>query len=210
MRRVLIGLAALSLLPVVLLGAMSDAKAALEVNKLWGASGFIALKPRVRADSNWTRQVGFLSPGCETPYRVVGEGFNTWDAAFAAMPADKGIQGTYSGLRTIRVDVNTENMTAPASLQVMIDGQPYQTPILVQTGQPVDLMFDSSQYADGFHVLCGILSYVDATATKALITHQTASMFIVKQVPVVGNTGPAPQLPLIVHLGLEGWPPAFP
>lgn len=201
----LIGLI-LALTSPYLLGAMSDAKAALEVFKLWGSGGFIGVKPRVRLDSNWTRQIGFLTPGCEDPYRVVGEGFNTWDAAFASLPADKGIQGTFSGMRSVLIDVNTNNMTVPASLQVMIDGMPYGTPVIITSQMPVSQMVDTRLMTDGFHVVCGLLSYVDATSTKVLRTNQKSSMFIVKQVTSAGNSGPAP-MNAIVHLGLEGWPP---
>jgi hypothetical protein len=216
MRKILIGLCLVSLLPIVVLGAMSDAKAALEVYRLWGPQGFIALKPRVRADSNWTRQIGFLSPGCEKPFTVVGEGFNTWDAAFAALPLDKGIQGMYSGLTTLRINVDTAHMSTPARVQVVIDGMPYGDPIPVPASglgdtipnNHMDIMFDSRAYADGYHVLCGLLSYVDATAAKVLVTNQLATMFVVKQVPVAGNSGPAPRNS-IVHLGLEGWPPSI-
>lgn len=178
----LIGLI-LALTSPYLLGAMSDAKAALEVFKLWGSGGFIGVKPRVRVDSNWTRQIGFLTPGCEDPYRVVAGGFNTWDAAFASLPADKGIQGTFSGVRSLTIDVDTNNMTMPVTLQIILDGMPYGTPVMITSQLPVTQELDTRLMTDGFHVICGLLSSVDATSSKVLRTTQKASIFIVKQVP---------------------------
>lgn len=173
---------------MVLWAAMTDSTAAAQVFKLWGSAGAIAMKPRVRSDSNWTRQIGFLSPGCQTDFTVVGEGFNTWDAAFAAMPTDKGIGGTFGGMITLSLQSSSLIPPVPpaadpvfaviASFQWILDGKPLgSVQVVTQPAPPMLLTpWDTTTVTNGFHVLCAQLKHTDGSFG---LSH--ATLLIVKQ-----------------------------
>lgn len=165
----------------VLLAAMSDSKAATEAFKIWGINAVTARHHPFGVTSE-TKQIGFLSPGCESAVTFVAQGSNTWDTAFANLPADKGILGTYSGMVTLHAEVDLKNMTQTPLLQFLIDNAPAGSSIPAIQGAN-EIEWDSRSVPDGFHVICSKLSVPDDTSLKALQTVSHASMFIVKQGP---------------------------
>ncbi len=167
--------------PSVLLGAMSASKAATEAFKLWGFQSYTGTDHPWK-QTNETKKIGFLSPGCQSEITIVGQGNNTWDAAFASLPADKGVLGTYSGIIMLRALVDLHNMTQVPTLQFVVDGVAVGVPVPAIQGNN-ESQWDSRIVPDGFHVVCSTLSTVDETSAKAILTTTQAYMVIVKQVP---------------------------
>ncbi len=164
-------------LPVILFAAMSDSKAATEAFRIWGKASHIS-KERTWGASNWTQSIGYLSPGCGEPFTVIGSGANTWDAAFAALPADKGIEVmVLSGISDLAVDSGAMPPLITA-FQFKIDGVPVANQVTVTVPVPWKLstQWDSRTVPDGLHVLCA--AFTDAEGNTG-ITH--ARMVQVKQ-----------------------------
>lgn len=182
--------------PAILFAAMSDSKAATEAFKIWGIASWKGTAQSF-IQTNATKRIGYLSPGCQTDITVVGQGSNTWDAAFASLPLDKGIGGTFGGQATLQVQ--SPGVDAPpaissdptpgivTSVQVLIDNAPLGAPVATgQTGSTLDtrtpwmisIPWDTTRYPDGFHVMCAQLIHPDGSYAR---TH--ASMLIVKQTP---------------------------
>ncbi len=177
--------------PAILLGSMSNSKAATEAFKIWGSAAITATEHPFTA-TNETKMIGFLSPGCQSERTYVGIGNNTWDAAFAAMPADKGIGGTYSGKVTLHIEspealgppppIITDNVAGiVTSVRILIDDIALPS---VDTGQTVpgrwavSQEWDTTTWTEGFHVMCAELTHPDGN-----LTLMRASMLIVKQTP---------------------------
>lgn len=161
--------------PALLYAAMSDSKAATEAFKIWGVRSHIAAE-RTWGASNWTRKIGFLSPGCKDDFTVVGSGFNTWDAAFAALPADKGIGDTINGITPLRVDSPAPVSPVPVvsdvvpglivRVQILIDGSPIGPPLETGTGAlpwSVQVQWDTTTVSDGPHILCAQVFHPDGS-----------------------------------------------
>ncbi len=180
------------------LGAMSDSKAVTEARKLWGDAAIVATVRCVRTtpqcpypSSNWTKQIGYASPGCRDAFTIAGSGFNTWDAAFAALPADKGIAGTFSG-QTLLVLQSPAIPDPPSTIvisepipgivsgvRVFIDNIPLPalaTGQIVQSAWTVSTPWDTTKWTDGFHVVCAQMIHPDGsyifTAAKMVIVKQ--------------------------------------
>ncbi len=181
------------LFPILAWAAMSDSKAATEAFKIWGSQSVTARNhPWLKTSE--TKQIGYLSPGCRKDPTYVGEGVNTWDAAFAALPPNKGITGTYSGKVILHSetpappnDGGTHTEIAGAlsafSIQFLVDNKHAGevTPLVYnadRTGWSVDVPWDSTTVVDGLHVLCGILLHVDGAQSPT-----DATMIVVKQTP---------------------------
>lgn len=185
--------------PAILFGAMNKSKAITEAHKLWGDWS------RVDNGISWgetfdTYRIGFNSPGCgNVTSRAVGEGVGSWDAAFAAMPADKGISATVTGVvafrettlgtfpvvstgpvvGTVEPPGNIVSQDPVAGLltaaQLVIDGKLYGTQLPI-VGAPwtVDLPVDSKLMSNGPHVVCTKLAHMDGSSTFT-----TPGMFVV-------------------------------
>ncbi len=188
---VLIPLLLLALVPVVVLGSMSNSKAATEAFKIWGAQSYTG------TDHPWlqtheTKKIGFLSPGCQSDITIMGKGNNTWDAAFASLPANKGVDGPYGGMMTFKIispgdDQATTSTVVPGvviAVQVFIDNVPAgeETPtgngtdLANRTPWELSIPWDTATVSDGRHVMCAQLIHPDGSFA---LTH--AGMIIVKQ-----------------------------
>lgn len=179
---------------ILLFAAMSDDKASTEANKIWGVQKFLMkVRPTKLGSSNWTYRIGYQSPGCDGEFTVLGEGFNSWDAAFAVLPADKGIDGPFAGMRTLHANTpappesagthtQIPGATTATSFQYIIDGQPYGprltvTPdTTVPVGWNADLALDTTTLTNGLHLLCGAIYHTDGAMA---LTH--GRMFRVQQ-----------------------------
>jgi hypothetical protein len=181
------------LFPILAWAAMSDSKAATEAHKLWGDQSVTArIHPWLKTSE--TKQIGYLSPGCRTDPTFVGEGINTWDAAFAALPPNKGITGMYSGKVVLHAetpapagDTGTHTEIAGAltasAIQFLVDNKHAGELTSLdynpdRTGWSVNVAWDSSTVPDGQHVLCAILLHSDGAQSPT-----DATMVVVKQTP---------------------------
>lgn len=141
------------LLPSILLAAMSDSKAMTEAKKIFGPMANIA-QVRGPVDTYWTKQIGVQSKGCNKDFTAIGEGSNTWEAAFAAIPPGV-VKGPYSGkVQLISIAWDDTGVTG---FQWIIDGANLGLEI---TKDPVPLMlnvnveWDTASGPQGVHVLC--------------------------------------------------------
>lgn len=177
--------------PIFLYAAISDSKAITEAHKIWGDFSRVA-QARTWGDTNWTKQVGYISPGCESDFTIVGSGNNTWDAAFASLPADKGVTGTYKGILDFKVEspgvsvppaISTQNIQGiVTAVQVSVDGKliipPSPTGAPELTNWAVNVIWDSTKVPDGFHVVCNLYIHADLSITRG-----AARMLTVKNTP---------------------------
>lgn len=141
------------LLPSILLAAMSDSKAMTEAKKLFGPMANIG-QVRGPLDTYWTKQIGVQSKGCNKDFTALGEGLNTWEAAFFAIPPD-AVKGPYSGkVRLISIAWDDTGVTA---FQWIIDGTNLGLEITkdpVPMMMNIDVEWDTASGPQGFHVLC--------------------------------------------------------
>lgn len=189
--------------PLTTLAAMSDSAALKKARDTWGAFGMIGTERDI-VQSNWTRFVGFKSAGCKDDLTRVGVGNNTWDAAYTAMPADKGIGATVKGTATLKVDSPgvagppTPVIVEPApgviiSVQIMIDNKlvgtafPQGTPTVWTASIP----WDTTTVPNGFHVMCAMLIHGDGSLAR---TH--ATLLNVNQAALASDTSPTYQYAL--------------
>jgi hypothetical protein len=151
------------LMTTLLYGAMSDSKAATEAFKLWGPISYIG-HGRQWGDSNWTKQIGFLSPGCREEVTILGKGYNTWDAAFAALPVDKGITGPFAGKASLQlyapVDYESGVITG---VQWFVNNVQTGPLFEITTAGPVWVIYnwDISTVSDGLYVVCAAMFHID-------------------------------------------------
>ncbi len=168
--------------------ALSDAQAVTLARKTWGTSAYVA-KVRAYGDSNWTFQVGFKSPGCAQEVTILGSALNSWDAAFAAVPA--AVTAPLSGTVTLTVEAGQSSSGPPVgvietfaafvtSFQFLLDEIPVGGKLLVTTDPALpwslSTVIDTTKIPDGPHVLCG--TWTDASGNTAGVH---ATMLVVKQ-----------------------------
>lgn len=176
-------------LPSVLLASMANSKAATEAFKIWGIQSYTGTDHPFIA-SNETKKIGFMSPGCQDEITIVGKGSNTWDAAFASLPADKGIGATVRGQYEFTIQM-PGTTTPPAvvsipvpgvttSIQVLIDNVPLNTPVPTGAAEPwtVTIPWDTTKNTDGPHVACVLAFHADGSFQRS-----PATMLLVKQTP---------------------------
>ncbi len=170
--------------PAFLWAAMSDSKAATEAFKIWGSRSWKGTGQSF-VQTSADKMIGFLSPGCQQDITIVGKGSNTWDAAFASLPADKGVGGTFSGTTLLTIQSPLNAIGPPegivSSVQVMLDNVPLGTPLLTGNTDTiaswgVTFTWDTTQVPDGNHVMCVRQIHPDGSYAKS-----RATMMIVKQ-----------------------------
>lgn len=161
---------------LIIFQAMSDSQAAVAAHNIWGDKSVIAFSPRGWTDVQWSKDVGFASPGCKENFTVVGHGYNTWEAAFAAAPAGNGITGPVKGIHTLKAD--SPGITTPAPLssepvpgvvtgiQFIVDGQPLGAKLVTNGVLPwhVQIDWDTTKVADGIHSVCAQLTRADGSS----------------------------------------------
>lgn len=137
--------------------AMSDAAALKKARDIWGDVAMIGTARDIVA-SNWYRQVGYKSPGCYNEFTIVGQGFNTWDAAFndASTKPPVTIAGPFKG--NLLITAEAFDNVGLIGFQYFIDGvgQPALTvpPDPPQPKLTVNLTVDTTTLNKGNHVLC--------------------------------------------------------
>lgn len=155
----------------IALGAMSKSKAITESHKIWGSYSRVA-QTIGWGDAGDTYQIGYSSPGCYTDFAAVGTGTGSWDAAFASMPPDKGIKGTYNGTRDLIATTPPPPVDPPdtlsknnvpgttVSVQFVIDGRVLGDPVPVvpdpinPKGWTATQTWDTTMYSNGNHYVC--------------------------------------------------------
>ena len=145
--------------------AMTDAKAASTAFSIWGPLARVA-KVRSGKSAQWVRQIGFQSPGCREEFTVLATHPTSWDSAFALVPADKGIQGSYGGQSVLKLSaVAPGDITGVVvSVQAFIDGKPFASPVMVSTPPwDISLPFDTTQFSNGLHVVCARAVHPDGS-----------------------------------------------
>jgi hypothetical protein len=132
--------------------SMTDSKAMIEARKIWGVTAHIA-EERTWADSVWTKQIGYLL-GQE--FIVVGSGLNTWDAAFASLPVDKGISGVHKGTIPLYIQAAVGTV-APfvEEVEAFVDGVSIGPRLTIEKTAPwwVSMNWDTTKVPDGMHEL---------------------------------------------------------
>jgi hypothetical protein len=180
--------------------SLSDPSALKMAKTLWGQVAMIGQR-RDMTQSNWTKLVGYISPGCVNDFTVVGSGFNTWDAAFAdAQLHPVMADGPYRG--HITVTINVADPVSISTVQTTIDTNPPLTvatfppnPPTVQTAIKWD--FDTSLLVDGTHVLCA------QVANSANLVGRTYSGYLFSTNQSTGRDGGSIGLPSMVPPDIE-------
>jgi hypothetical protein len=172
--------------PPLTLAALSDAAALKKAKDTWGTFGYIGME-RDTKQGVWTKFVGFKSTGCKEEITKVGIGQNTWDAAFAAAPADQGIGGRFGGTSTLKIQTGAvSGAQGPlypnaVGFQWMIDGLVFGPAIGIpaqQTAWELTTPWDTTKYTAGPHVVCGAVLYANGQSSLVraaiVIVDQTA------------------------------------
>jgi hypothetical protein len=147
-------------LNVPIFAALSDSGALKKAIGMFGDTTRIGTV-RNRTASNWTKQIGIETIGCDHDFAVLGQGFNTWDAAFAdydakvtaGMPPIKNhFQGTASYTPTVNPTgfLNASTIT----VKVLLDGIPYGPDLAINNGIVDPLNFDVTPLTKGAHAFC--------------------------------------------------------
>jgi hypothetical protein len=176
---VTIALVLILALQFVVFASMSDSAALKTAISLWGATAFIGTG-RDSTASNWSRMVGYKSPGCVNEFTVAGKGFNTWDSAFAdAATKPTAIRGTYKGV--INISWSAFDDIGVASTTLVIDGvaepqMPISPPVPIAQ---ITQSYNTTVLKDGMHVLCAQASDATGNVGKSYVgmlfkTDQTA------------------------------------
>ncbi len=162
-KRIGISLSLLSLSVVIALviplyAAMSLAGAKAKAVSLWGPAGMIGDEQYSTAN-DYTRQVGVHSGGCARTFTVLGSGFSTWDAAFADYGARLAtgkvlIGGPLKGIVLLKVEAWDD--VGVAGFQYFVDSKPWGPELVLPVAPRWNSTtgLDTSQLANGFHVLC--------------------------------------------------------
>lgn len=138
----------------LLFAAMSDPAALREAQMRWGGQAMIGTG-RYGTQSNWTKMVGVRSEGCQQPFTVIGAGFNTWDAAFAAADAKPfTIAGPFAGL--VHVKAQAWDNTQVVAMKFWIDSNSMQQIMNPQVSNYFlgDFILDTTMLPNGVHVAC--------------------------------------------------------
>lgn len=159
------------------LGAMSKSKAITEAHKIWGNNSWVG-NSIAWGQSTDTYQIGYTSPGCLNNPTIVGSARDSWDAAFAALPTNKGITGTYTGLHDLVSETpppsDTSNEVNRASapgmivkVQFVIDGNNFMAPVDVVyapvIGWTAKITWDTKTASNGNHYVCSLLIHPDGS-----------------------------------------------
>jgi hypothetical protein len=176
--------------------AMTDAQAAINSVKTWGSFGRVA-KIRTGSSPQWIRQVGFVSPGCALEFNVLGSDPSSWDRAYAAVPADKGVLGVVGQLADIHIVGDASLAGTISSAQMFLDGKLYGDPQRVMAPAPwnVTVPFDTTKVANGLHVQCARLFHLDGSYTM------TKAVLLNVQQPLAHILNPAAPAPLFIPGG---------
>lgn len=140
--------------------ALSDSAALKKAALLFGNTVRIGTV-RNRTASNWTKQIGIETIGCDHDFTVLGEGFNTWDAAFADYDAKVAartppIKNHFTdpvNIAPLLTPPGFANPT-PINVDVLLDGMPYGPQLTITNGILSPLMFDPATMTKGAHVFC--------------------------------------------------------
>lgn len=140
---------------LLLQATMDEPSAVVRAVSLWGSIGHIGYA-RGPADTYWTKQVGYLSTGCQKDFTVLGSALNTWEDAFADATPNTVI-GPYSGQLTLSFRAYDD--VALESVQLRLDGSPLGPSLsapLPQSSTPWDgvYIWNSATIANGVHNLC--------------------------------------------------------
>ncbi len=139
---------------IPLYAAMSDANALKQARLLFGPQATIATIRDLNAN-NWTKQIGVKSLGCYQPFTVLGEGFNTWDAAFANYvlhPAPIG--GPFRG--TVNFKSMAWDNVAVTKFDLVIDSERLNAVVNLVPAQSWDVTIpvNTTLLMNGMHVVC--------------------------------------------------------
>lgn len=142
---------------------MTDLKARSEAFKLWGVHSYISQEWKW-SEFDWIKKIGFLSPGCKDEFTVLGSGKETWDAAFEALPVNRGISGPFAIQALLQLyapqEVESGLITGVqwyadnVAISPLITIDPTQSPWIIHT-------WDIPTVPDGLHIVCAKMIHAD-------------------------------------------------
>jgi hypothetical protein len=133
--------------------AMSESRALADARTLYGLKAGTG-HARAYGDTYETKMILVYSPACRETWTALGRGLNTWEAAFAAVPADIVI-GPVSG--TVSLEHKAYDNTGIVGFQWKLDGVSLGAEIAYSPSlsevSPV-LSWNTASTSNGVHVLC--------------------------------------------------------
>lgn len=115
--------------------SMSDSAAMTQAQSIWGPHASI-IKFRSYGDANWTMQVGCFDP-VSSAFQPVGQGLNTWDAAFGTVDLlSNGPRTDAGGVVSYLCTPPPVAISLPATLPGGQAGVPLNQPLTAIGGTP--------------------------------------------------------------------------
>ncbi len=169
-----------------LFAALNDAQALKKARDTFGDQAMIGFA-RDNFQTNWTRQVGFKSTGCQQSFTVVGASTSTWDAAFADAAAHPYLQlGPYKDTLTISAYAydSGNGSSKVTAIRFYIDGKSYPQILAPNPGPAFSIAWplDTKTLTTGLHVGCAESIDVDNG-----IGRTDAFLFLVDQTAGTAN-----------------------
>ncbi len=144
--------------------AMSDSSAMKKAILLYGGNVVIGTV-RGSLSTNWDKFIGIRTLGCDSTFKSIGQGYNSWEAAFDSVAANESSLIRMGDPVSMRFSVS---FWSPRSYQWVLDGFPASAKVLLLdapvTQEPIAVAISGA--GPGVHNVCVVLED-SAGAAKA-------------------------------------------